>query len=180
MRRAARAFPRHALQRDRAFFNQTLPSANRRRCGPLWLVARAAPDGARATYSIFVDRAIGLVALAILIVASLPWSYELITGSRTDARRCCWSTSPRSRAASASWSSRAEMAVAEDLVGHPSHPRLRRDRNRVIFDASAGPSSRSCRCSFTCSPSSSAGAWCSRSRRRSALARSSSCFRRSC
>src|SRR5207302_6553800 len=31
-----------------------------------------------ATYSIFVDRAIGLIALAIIIVASLPWSYSLI------------------------------------------------------------------------------------------------------
>ncbi len=31
-----------------------------------------------ATYSIFVDRAIGLIALAIIVVASLPWSYNLI------------------------------------------------------------------------------------------------------
>ena len=32
-----------------------------------------------ATYSIFVDRAIGLIALAVIIVASLPWSYNLIS-----------------------------------------------------------------------------------------------------
>ena len=31
-----------------------------------------------ATYSIGVDRAIGMIALAIVIVASLPWSYHLI------------------------------------------------------------------------------------------------------
>src|SRR3984893_9316144 len=37
-------------------------------------------DGGRAApYSIFVDRAIGLIALAIIIVASLPWSYNLIS-----------------------------------------------------------------------------------------------------
>ncbi len=29
-----------------------------------------------------VDRAIGLVALAILIVASLPWSYKLISDAQ--------------------------------------------------------------------------------------------------
>jgi uncharacterized membrane protein YbhN (UPF0104 family) len=45
----------------------------------LWLVARAGAGWRAATYSIFVDRAIGLVALAIVVVASLPWSYELIT-----------------------------------------------------------------------------------------------------
>src|SRR6185437_14483435 len=44
----------------------------------LWLVARDGAGWRAATYSIFVDRAVGLVALAILIVASLPWSYELI------------------------------------------------------------------------------------------------------
>src|SRR6185437_9887940 len=44
----------------------------------LWLVARDGAGWRAATYSIFVDRAVGLVALAVLIVASLPWSYELI------------------------------------------------------------------------------------------------------
>ena len=45
----------------------------------LWLVARAGAGWRAATYSIFVDRAIGLIALAVVIVASLPWSYRLIT-----------------------------------------------------------------------------------------------------
>ncbi|MGY8633363.1 lysylphosphatidylglycerol synthase transmembrane domain-containing protein [Bradyrhizobium sp. 14AA] len=62
-----------------AFFNQTLPSAIGGDAVRLWLVARAGAGWRAATYSIFVDRAIGLVALAILIVASLPWSYRLIT-----------------------------------------------------------------------------------------------------
>jgi uncharacterized membrane protein YbhN (UPF0104 family) len=62
-----------------AFFNQTLPSAIGGDAVRLWLVARGGAGWRAATYSIFVDRAIGLIALAVLIVASLPWSYNLIT-----------------------------------------------------------------------------------------------------
>src|SRR5467141_1656188 len=61
-----------------AFFNQTLPSSIGGDAVRLWLVARAGAGWRAATYSIFVDRAIGLVALAVIIVASLPWSYNLI------------------------------------------------------------------------------------------------------
>lgn len=61
------------------FFNQTLPSAIGGDAVRLWLVARAGAGWRAATYSIFVDRAIGLIALAIVIAASLPWSYRLIT-----------------------------------------------------------------------------------------------------
>ncbi|MGY3606172.1 MULTISPECIES: lysylphosphatidylglycerol synthase transmembrane domain-containing protein [unclassified Bradyrhizobium] len=60
------------------FFNQTLPSSIGGDAVRLWLVARAGAGWRAATYSIFVDRAIGLIALAVLIVASLPWSYRLI------------------------------------------------------------------------------------------------------
>src|ERR1700676_1620454 len=60
------------------FFNQTLPSSIGGDAVRLWLVARAGAGWRAATYSIFVDRAIGLIALAIIIVASLPWSYHLI------------------------------------------------------------------------------------------------------
>jgi glycosyltransferase 2 family protein len=62
-----------------AFFNQTLPSSIGGDAVRLWLVARAGAGWRAATYSIFVDRAIGLIALALLIVASLPWSYRLIS-----------------------------------------------------------------------------------------------------
>ena len=62
-----------------AFFNQTLPSAIGGDAVRLWLVARAGAGWRAATYSIFVDRAIGLIALAVIIVASLPWSYHLIS-----------------------------------------------------------------------------------------------------
>src|SRR5216684_9332834 len=61
------------------FFNQTLPSSIGGDAVRLWLVARGGAGWRAATYSIFVDRAIGLIALAIIIVASLPWSYALIT-----------------------------------------------------------------------------------------------------
>src|SRR5271156_5910100 len=60
------------------FFNQTLPSSIGGDAVRLWLVARRGAGWRAATYSIFVDRAIGLIALAIIIVASLPWSYRLI------------------------------------------------------------------------------------------------------
>src|SRR6266851_2382898 len=54
------------------FFNQTLPSSIGGDAVRLLLVARAGAGWRAATYSIFVDRAIGLIALAIIIVASLP------------------------------------------------------------------------------------------------------------
>lgn len=59
------------------FFNQTLPSTIGGDAVRLWLVSRAAGWRA-ATYSVLVDRAIGLIALAIVVVLSLPWSYQLI------------------------------------------------------------------------------------------------------
>jgi glycosyltransferase 2 family protein len=62
-----------------SFFNQTLPSSIGGDAVRLWLVARGGAGWRAATYSIFVDRALGLIALAIIVVASLPWSYRLIT-----------------------------------------------------------------------------------------------------
>jgi glycosyltransferase 2 family protein len=61
------------------FFNQTLPSSIGGDAVRLWLVARNGAGWRAATYSIFVDRAVGLIALAVIIVATLPWSYNLIT-----------------------------------------------------------------------------------------------------
>src|SRR3954453_16088697 len=60
------------------FFNQTLPSSIGGDAVRLWLVARGGAGWRAATYSIFVDRAIGLIALAVVIVGSLPWSWRLI------------------------------------------------------------------------------------------------------
>jgi uncharacterized membrane protein YbhN (UPF0104 family) len=61
-----------------AFFNQTLPSSIGGDAVRLWLVAQGGAGWRAATYSIFVDRAVGLIALAIVILVSLPWSYHLI------------------------------------------------------------------------------------------------------
>lgn len=61
-----------------AFFNQTLPSSIGGDAVRLWLVNRTGAGWRAATYSILTDRAIGLIALALIIVASLPWSYGMI------------------------------------------------------------------------------------------------------
>ncbi len=63
------------------FFNQTLPSTIGGDAVRLWLVSRTA-GWRSATYSVLVDRAIGLIALAFLVVISLPWSFELIRNDR--------------------------------------------------------------------------------------------------
>jgi uncharacterized membrane protein YbhN (UPF0104 family) len=61
-----------------AFFNQTLPSSIGGDAVRLWLVNRTGAGWRAATYSILTDRAVGLIALALIIVGSLPWSYGMI------------------------------------------------------------------------------------------------------
>src|ERR1700751_518697 len=61
-----------------SFFNQTLPSSIGSDAVRLWLVNRTGAGWRAATYSIMTDRAVGLIALALIIVASLPWSYNLV------------------------------------------------------------------------------------------------------
>lgn len=62
-----------------AFFNQTLPSSIGGDAVRLLLVSRSGAGWRAATYSVFVDRAIGLITLAVIVVLSLPWSFDLIT-----------------------------------------------------------------------------------------------------
>jgi uncharacterized membrane protein YbhN (UPF0104 family) len=64
------------------FFNQTLPSTIGGDAMRLWLVKHTGAGWRAATYSVLVDRAIGLIALALLVVAILPWSYDLIANTR--------------------------------------------------------------------------------------------------
>ena len=115
------------------FFNQTLPSSIGGDAVRLWLVARNGAGWRAATYSIFVDRAVGLIALAVIIVASLPWSSHLICGSlrplgadidrfRSARRRCGLS---RARCAA--------VAVSEELVGTHHIHACAVIANRVIF-----------------------------------------------
>lgn len=61
-----------------SFFNQTLPSTIGGDAVRLWLLAKSGAGWRTASYSILVDRAVGLIALAIIVVFSLPWSYQLI------------------------------------------------------------------------------------------------------
>jgi uncharacterized membrane protein YbhN (UPF0104 family) len=61
-----------------AFFNQTLPSSIGGDAVRLWLLNRTGAGWRAATYSILTDRAVGFIALALIIVASLPWSYGMI------------------------------------------------------------------------------------------------------
>ncbi|MGX7742737.1 lysylphosphatidylglycerol synthase transmembrane domain-containing protein [Rhodopseudomonas parapalustris] len=61
-----------------AFFNQTLPSAIGGDAVRVWLLARAGAGWRAATYSVFVDRAMGLIALSAMIFVTLPWTLRLI------------------------------------------------------------------------------------------------------
>jgi len=65
-----------------AFFNQTLPSTIGGDAMRLWLVKQTGAGWRAASYSVLVDRAIGLIALAVIVIASLPWSYDLVGSQR--------------------------------------------------------------------------------------------------
>jgi uncharacterized membrane protein YbhN (UPF0104 family) len=65
-----------------AFFNQTLPSTIGGDAMRLWLVNRTGAGWRAATYSVLVDRAVGLIALASIVIVSLPWTYHLIGNER--------------------------------------------------------------------------------------------------
>ena len=60
-----------------AFFNQTLPSSVGGDAMRIWLVGKQS-NWRVATYSVILDRAIGIAALAALVVICLPWTLQLI------------------------------------------------------------------------------------------------------
>ena len=62
-----------------AFFSLALPSTIGGDAVRLWLAARAGAGLRKAAYSVLIDRAIGLIALALVVVGSLPWSIDLVT-----------------------------------------------------------------------------------------------------
>lgn len=64
------------------FFNQTLPSTIGGDAVRLWLLGKTGAGWRAASYSVLVDRAVGLIALAIIVVFSLPWSYRLINNTQ--------------------------------------------------------------------------------------------------
>jgi len=60
------------------FFNQVLPSTIGGDGVRIWLLARTGAGWARAAYSVLIDRIVGVFALASLVIACLPWTFELI------------------------------------------------------------------------------------------------------
>lgn len=59
-------------------FNQTLPSTVGGDAARIWLLARSGAGWAKSAYSVVVDRAAGLLMLAVLVLACLPFSLSLI------------------------------------------------------------------------------------------------------
>jgi uncharacterized membrane protein YbhN (UPF0104 family) len=60
-----------------AFFSQTLPSTAGGDAARIWLAGRDA-GWKNAVYSVLLDRIVGVVALALVVVASLPWTLMLV------------------------------------------------------------------------------------------------------
>ncbi len=60
------------------FFGQMLPSTMGGDAARIWLLARAAGHWKYSVYSVLVERATGLIWLAVLVLACLPWSVRLI------------------------------------------------------------------------------------------------------
>ena len=59
------------------FFNQVLPSTVGGDAARIWLLSRKG-GWASATYSVLIDRIAGVLMLALLVIACLPWSLTLI------------------------------------------------------------------------------------------------------
>src|SRR5262249_27826027 len=62
-----------------ASFNQVLPSTIGGDAARIILAARAGDGWRKATYSVLLDRFIGLLALALMVTAGLYWSFGLIS-----------------------------------------------------------------------------------------------------
>lgn len=61
-----------------SFFNQVLPSTVGGDAARIWLLARKGGGWASATYSVLIDRIVGVFVLALLVIVCLPWTLELI------------------------------------------------------------------------------------------------------
>ena len=60
------------------FFNQTLPSTVGGDAARIWLLGREGAGWAKATYSVLIDRLVGVLMLAVMVVLCLYWSFDLI------------------------------------------------------------------------------------------------------
>lgn len=61
-----------------AFFNQVLPSTVGGDGVRIWLAGRKGAGWANATYSVLMDRIFGVFVLALIVIACLPWTLQLI------------------------------------------------------------------------------------------------------
>ncbi|MGH6663308.1 MAG: lysylphosphatidylglycerol synthase transmembrane domain-containing protein [Pseudolabrys sp.] len=62
-----------------AFFNQTLPSTIGGDAIRIWLLGRAQGGWRAAAYSVLIDRMVGVLVLALMVIVCLPWSFALIS-----------------------------------------------------------------------------------------------------
>jgi len=60
------------------FFSQVLPSTVGGDAVRIWLLARGGAGWSIATYSVLIDRVVGVSVLAVLVVACLPWTLNLV------------------------------------------------------------------------------------------------------
>lgn len=60
------------------FFSQVLPSTVGGDVARVWLLARNGAGWSTAIYSVLIDRVVGVSALAIVVVACLPWTLGLV------------------------------------------------------------------------------------------------------
>lgn len=61
------------------FFSQVLPSTVGGDAARIWLLGRAGAGWTRSTYSVLLDRFVGVLALAACVAAGLYWSFGLIS-----------------------------------------------------------------------------------------------------
>jgi len=60
------------------FFNQVLPSTVGGDAARIWLLARFGAGWSKATYSVLIDRFVGVLVLSATVTAGLYWSFQLI------------------------------------------------------------------------------------------------------
>jgi uncharacterized membrane protein YbhN (UPF0104 family) len=60
------------------FFSQVLPSTVGGDAARIWLMARGGAGWSMASYSVLIDRIVGVTVLAVLVVACLPWTLDLV------------------------------------------------------------------------------------------------------
>ena len=60
------------------FFGQVLPTTVGGDAVRVWLLARRDSNWSAATYSVLIDRFVGVLGLAVMVIVCLPWSLALI------------------------------------------------------------------------------------------------------